>query len=234
MRVKKFNCRPSLNKKISIPTRKDLIPIVNELKPVVVDKVFTVPELMETIGVFLGTRFRVDVTHGMAQEVDPNDIDLNAYYDSGLDEAGETSIELYLITNPLDEVIILNDKEFDEVAKRIVDSITHEIIHMKQCRSRDFLELENKFAFVDIEDEQLESQMYLANPDELDAYAHNIAEELLECPNCRSILENPAGTKLRESVNLWAYLQTFEKDLSHPVLKKLLKKVYKNISTRLK
>jgi hypothetical protein len=229
MKIKKFNCRPKLDKPVVIPTRKQLLPILNDLKSQLVDKVFTIEEIINLIGIYIGKRFRVDVVHGYAQEVDQNDIDLNAYYDSGHDEAGETSIELYLITNPLDKTILLNEEEFDCVAKRIVDSITHEIIHMKQSRSRDFLEIES-FEHAQVDDEQLENKLYLGNLDEVDAYAYNIAEELLECSNYKKKLENPSTVTTRESANLWAYIQTFES--GHPVLKRLLKKIYKNLSNR--
>ena len=230
MRIKKFNCKPTLKKKITIPTRKDLLPILNELKPQIVNRVFTVEEIIELLGVFIGRRFNVDVTHATAHEVNPGDIDLNAYYDSGLDEAGDTSIELYLVTNHLDETMILNEKEFDSVAKRIMDSISHEMIHMKQHRARDFLELDDKLAFVYADNDQLESQLYLGTPDEIHAYAFNIAEELAECPDLKKRLETPSKVGIDESLNLWAYLHTFEKDVEHPVMKRLLKKIYKNLA----
>jgi len=231
MKIKKFNCKPKLDKEVLVPSRKQILPIINELKPLILNRIFTVDEIVEIIGVFIGKRFKVDIVHARAPEVDLNDIDLNAYYDSGLDEAGDVSIELYIITNPNDEMITLDDKQFDVIAKRIADSIAHEMKHMKQSRARDWLEVE-RMDFAYAEDELLESQLYLGDPDEVDAYAYNIAEELLDCPNYRLKLEQPSTVTTKDSLNLWAYVHTFEGDFNHPVLKKLLKKVYKNLSNR--
>jgi hypothetical protein len=70
----------------------------------------------------------------------------------------------------------------------------------------------------------------LSDPDEIDAYAYNIATELREHPNPLSKIRNPAAVSVNDSINLWAYIQAFSKDLNNPVVKKLLKKVYKNLT----
>jgi hypothetical protein len=67
----------------------------------------------------------------------------------------------------------------------------------------------------------------LSDPDEIDAYAHNIATELREHPNPLSKLTNPASVSVNDNINLWAYVQAFNKDITHPTIKHLLKKIYK-------
>ena len=81
-----------------------------------------------------------------------------------------------------------------------------------------------------VDDELLESQLYLGDYNEVDAYAHNIAAELLDLPDYRAKLSTPSTIATTESVNLWAYMQAFSKDFSHPVLKRLLKKIYKHLN----
>jgi len=69
----------------------------------------------------------------------------------------------------------------------------------------------------------------LSDPDEIDAYAFNIAQELKVHPNPVQKLNQIKDIKLEDSINLWAYVQTFDKNPDHPVIKRLLKKIYKNL-----
>jgi hypothetical protein len=231
IKIKKFNCCPKLDKTVTVPTRKDVLEILNDLKPFIVDHCLSVDELIQDMGVFLSNRFNIDVKHAEATQVDQNDIDLNGYYDGGLDEAGDTPIEIYLITNPMQDIVLLDSDQFDIIARRIADTLSHEVIHMKQYRARDFLEVET-LEYNEFEDEEEENRWYLSSPDEINAYAYNIANELMDRNSYSQVIEKLNKVKeisIDDSVNLWAYVQAFSKDVNHPVLKKLIKKVYKSL-----
>ena len=230
-KLKKFNCCPKLGKEIKIPDRKIVLLILEELREHLVNQVMLTDEVVHTIGYHLGTRFRIDVSHAESIEIDHNDIDFNAYYDSGLDENGDISIELYIITNPDNDFIILDNDEFNSITRRCADSIIHEVIHMKQSRSRGFLEVDD-MAYCMVEDEQLESQLYLGSADEIHAYGYNIAYELLDKGDLQTSLkklEKVTSIKMEDSINLWAYVNTFGKEVDHPVLKRLIKRIYKSL-----
>lgn len=231
-KIKKFNCCPKLNKDVVVPTRKEILEILDDLKPFIVNQFLTIDEFVQDFGVFIGTRFNVDVKHAEASQVDPNDMELNGYYDGGLDEFGDIPIEVYMITNPMQDVIILDEEQFDSIARKIADTLSHEVIHMKQYRARDFLEVET-VGYVDLEeDSDEENRYYLSSPDEINAYAYNIANELLDHHEVTTVLEKlnkVSEIKIEDSINLWAYVQAFEKDTNHPVLKKLFKQVYKRV-----
>jgi hypothetical protein len=98
---------------------------------------------------------------------------------------------------------------------------------MYQARARNFLYVEHQARRNIQIDENL---VYLSDPDEIDAYAYNIATELHEHPTPLSRITNPAAVSVNDSINLWAYIQALSKDLKNPVVKKLLKKVYKNLT----
>lgn len=230
-KLKKFICSPKLNKPVIVPSRKIILDILEEIRPNVVHNVLTVEEISSGLGEFIGRKFRVDVSHAMTPEVEANDIELNGFYDSGLDEYGDVPIELYLVTNPNDQVIILDDEGFDIVMKRIADSLIHEVIHMKQSRARNFLEVDD-MAYTQVDDEIEEAQLYLGAADEIDAYGFNIACELLDNNDLQTSLkklEKPTAIKMEDSINLWAYIHTFAKDPNHPVIRRLVKRVYKNL-----
>jgi hypothetical protein len=229
-KVKTFNCSPKLNKPVIVPTRYEILPILDELREDVVNHFLLPEELVEIVAHFIGDRFNVDVKHAESAQVDQNDIDFNSYYDGGLDEVNEVPIEIYMITNPMQDIMVIDDVTFDAIIRRIADSLAHEVIHMQQYRARDFLEL-NIVTPDELSDEE-ETQLYLSDPDEINAYAHNIANELLEHGDVATVkhkLNNLKDITLKDSLNLWAYVNTFAKDTSHPVIKRLLKKVYQNL-----
>ena len=230
-KIKKFNCCPKLDKPVVVPTRKEILEIMDEIQPFIVNQFMSVDELIQDLGVFLGKRFNIDVKHAEAAQVDQNDIDLNGFYDGGLDEAGDIPIEIYLVTNPMQDVMLIDAEQFNIISRRIADTLSHEVIHMHQYRARDFLEVE-KIEYTEFEDEEEENRWYLSSPDEINAYAYNIANELLDKHNYPQVLEKLNKVKdisIEDSINLWAYVQAFSKDVNHPVLKRLIKKVYKSL-----
>lgn len=230
-KIKKFNCCPKLSKPVVVPTRKEVLDILDDIRPFIVNQFYSVDELIQDLGVFIGQRFNIDVKHAEATQVDQNDIELNGYYDGGLDEAGDVPIEVYLITNPMQDVMIIDEEGFDSIARKIADTLSHEVIHMKQYRARDFLEVE-KIEYTEFEDEEEENRWYLSSPDEINAYAYNIANELLDknsLPVVMEKLEKLKEIKIEDSVNLWAYVHAFEQNTDHPVLRKLIKQVYKSL-----
>jgi hypothetical protein len=231
-KIKKFNCCPKLSRPVIIPTRKDVLEILEDIKPHIVDRFFSVDELVQDLGMFIGQRFNIDVKHAEASQVDQNDIELNGYYDGGLDEAGDVPIEVYLITNPMQDVMIIDNSQFNLIARKIADTISHEVIHMSQFRARDFLEVE-RIEYTDVdEDYEEDERWYLSSPDEINAYAYNIANELLDKHDLPVVMEKLNKIKeisIEDSINLWSYVNAFEKNTSHPVMRRLIKKVYKSL-----
>ena len=236
-KIKKFNCCPKLSKTVTIPTRKEILEILDDLKPFIVNQFLSVDELIQDYGIFIGQRFNVDVKHAEAAQVDQNDIELSGYYDGGLDEVGDTAIEIFLVTNPMQDVMIIDDKQFNLIARKIADTLSHEVIHMQQYRARDFLEVEHVefgYNYVDEDelDEEEENRYYLSSPDEINAYAYNIANELLDTHAMPVVMEKLTKLKeikIEDSVNLWTYVHAFDRDSNHPVMKRLIKRVYKSL-----
>ena len=114
---------------------------------------------------------------------------------------------------------------------KIKDVMKHELLHMKQHRVRDFHPGRDGY----VNDQGMEYE-YMSRPDEIEAYAMNIADELK-----RAVGKEKAFDLLRSAVktstlkdkfdhllapDLMAYFVLFKYDPTHPVLKKLLKKIY--------
>jgi hypothetical protein len=227
LKTKKFNCAPALDDAVELPTREQVHSICQSLKGKIVSQVFSIDDLVYSIGKFVSRKFRVNVLHANAWEVEPTELNINAFYDPECDELGKPSIELILVTNPNDQYLILDEELWTLFVNRLADSLAHELIHMRQARARDFIFVEHR-AYREMEiDENL---TYLSDLDEIDAYAYNIATELKEHPNPLSKLDNPVAVSVNDSINLWAYMQAFSKDMKTPPIKRLLKKVYKHLT----
>ena len=227
MKLKKFNCSPKLSEEVVLPTREQIYEICKPIESKVVDQIFLVDELVFTVGQFVAKKFRVHVLHAKAWEVESTELNINAYYDPELDVQGKVSIELILVTNPNDSHLILDQSLWQLFLNRLADSLDHELIHMYQARSREFLHVENRARRGLEIDENL---AYLSDLDEIDAYAYNIATELREHANPLSKLINPATVSVNDSINLWAYIQAFSQNIQEPTIKRLLKKVYKHLT----
>ena len=114
------------------------------------------------------------------------------------------------------------------------DVIKHEQLHYSQYAKRDFIDTS---VGIDNRDSNYE---YMSRPDEIEAYAMNIADELvrkagkdgafdlLRMANKTAQFKDEMGNLL--SPNLFAYMAMWNFDSKHPVIKRLLKKVYEYIN----
>ena len=124
--------------------------------------------------------------------------------------------------------IILLDDGFDEYVKRILDSLGHELIHRGQARKRRY---KQQRGYKGPGKDKAERR-YLGHPDELEAHAYNIAQELLHKHDKDTIID--AFRKgdlniLKDSPNWQAYLYSFETS-DDPVVRKLIKFIFKYIN----
>ena len=164
-------------------------------------------------------------------DLESGSMNIGAHYDPDEDEEGGIPIHIDLF---------FSDKDNDELEwtkqgrkfflYKLKDVMKHELLHMKQHRARDFHPGRDGY-----DNRSLEYE-YMTRPDEIEAYAMNIADELT-----RHVGKEDALTLLRMakktaqfkteighflSPDLLAYFSLFDYDASHPVIKRLLKKIY--------
>lgn len=153
---------------------------------------------------------------------------VNAFYDPEDDRTHETPIEV-LIHHSFDPNDLFHNHQISEFLVQIYDAVVHELRHQQQSRQR------NYHTFSDHAQEPFSK--YLADPDELDAYALSIAIELLRVmPVYRAqkymtrmaVLSKLKHSAVLVSPNLRAYVQHFN---NNPLLKRLAKKVYKHLNS---
>ena len=162
-----------------------------------------------------------------------NDMNLNAAYDPWDDEEEMDPYSIELLFNPKNKNKIQFDQDtLEEIKYRLIDALEHEMIHSLQYQRRDFKQ-QRDYRSKDRE------QKYLGNQDEIEAFAKNISSELLRHADKEQAVDMlrsvNSTTELRDklgnllSPNLVGYLRAWDFNTRHPVIKKLLKKVYNYI-----
>jgi hypothetical protein len=167
--------------------------------------------------------------------VDKGDMNASAYYDQDADQDGDIpfGIELYF-SDKEDQRMTINNP--DPLVDRVTDMMKHEMLHQRQAQARDY---EDHSAGKDKRDGNYE---YMSRGDEIEAYAMNIADELvkktskkeainlLRMANKTAQFKDEMGNFL--SPELFGYMAMWDFDSKHPVIKRLLKKIYQYINMR--
>jgi hypothetical protein len=160
-----------------------------------------------------------------------NEFYINAFYDLDADKNNECSIEV-IIYHDIDTDMFFEHSQVGQFLVQLYDAVVHELHHQEQGRKRKYHP--NPY-IVDLSC----NESYLRDPDEIDAYALSIAIELIRnLGRSRSIqylhrasrLANVRPKGLYASPNLFTYFKTFG-TVQHPVIRKLIKKVFLNLET---
>jgi hypothetical protein len=162
------------------------------------------------------------------KDLDNSHFYVMAYYDSDDDFNQEIPIEVFIHHN-FDDRARFQEHQITEFLIQIFDAVVHELCHQQQSRKRNY----EIFGHPGTEN----YKKYLADPDELDAYALSISIELLRVmPKSRiqtymtriGILAKMKQGNSLVSPNLHSYFGHFK---NTNLIKRLSKKIYKNIES---
>ena len=121
----------------------------------------------------VGKKFGIEVTFKFVPSLTKDDMSANAYYDQEDDIEGDPSITIELLMSAENRNgINIDSKGFDALTFNLSKVIAHEMLHKSQASNRGFVK-PFKVSFTD------PKQEYLGRSDEIEAYAHNIAVDLL-------------------------------------------------------
>jgi hypothetical protein len=184
--------------------------------------------ITKTRKVFKRDGFDLTIKTKREKDWDPSKWYIMAYYDSENDLSGETPIEVVVHHN-LDGTEEFGPHQVTNFLIEIFDAVVHEHRHQYQNKRRNYQDFE--------EIVYKPYDAYLANQDELDAYAVSIAIELLRTLDAdraqRRMSKISIMSKMRTGANLSspilrAYIGHFG---LNPITKKLAKKVYYHLQT---
>jgi hypothetical protein len=188
-----------------------------------------ITKFYSTLSKIVRTYFPVKISKGKDPEVDFGYCYVGGAYYSDLDKAKQRCIEVVFLFNPFENKITMSSKRYHRMCYLIADTILHEIIHMRQYRRRKFKEIPAYESKAELRKKR-DEQTYLGNTDEIDAYSFNIACELMTKFDCdqqaviKYLNQNQKG--FRRRYNGWRmYLKTFDYDNSHPIIRRLQKKI---------
>ena len=170
----------------------------------------------------------------LSPNVDKGDMNASAAYEQDDDEDGEIPFEITLVFSKKEDRMAINDP--NPLINRILDMMKHEMIHQKQARARDFED------HTQGKDKRNMNYEYMSRPDEIEAYAMNIADELyrkvgkedaialLRMAKKTAQFKDEMGQFL--SPDLFAYMGMWNFDSKHPVIKRLLKRIYQYLTSQ--
>jgi len=208
----------------------DIIRAMAPARSKIVSKSIKPQNIAKIVERTIGKKFDLEVTSEYAASLDGGEMSANAYYDQEAELEGDPPIHIELIFSNKDKKGMDMDAEgFDELSKQVAKVVVHELLHKSQANARNFIE-KKPFKVKNVSmPQQAKSQQYLGDSDEIEAYGHNIAVDLLRNygsqRNALIALKNFIRIGPDKSPDLYAYLIAFGMDKNHPVLKKLIKKI---------
>ena len=153
-------------------------------------------------------------------------------YYSDYDQAGRRQIEIIFSYHPSDHELTITKHGWVKICQLFADTVLHEIVHMKQYRARGFKTINGYDSTAHAIAARVD-QSYYGHTDEIGAFGFNIACELNSRfkgskVNIADYLNsNPKRHHTRGSYT--AYLDAFGWDYSHPVIKKLKRKILQQL-----
>lgn len=180
--------------------------------------------IQQALKKFFYSRFNFRVVNRRMKKVEKDIIYVGGCYRNELDQEHLPSIEIQFFYTPKLKKCALDAKSLKRFAIVTVDTILHEIIHMRQYRSRNFKEIPG-YKSTAYSSNQRREQNYLGDRDEIGAYAFNLACELWDKfgqNHNRSIQWLDTDDWKRDPKNtFYTYMVTFDGDHNHKVIKKL-------------
>jgi len=204
----------------------DLYKIMLEISPKVQNKPLSPQQFHRIAAANLRKHLPIIVVLKYNKIVRPRLIYMGGAYHPSLDQAGKKCIEINFNYDPLKTELKLTPIRMHKISVLFADTMLHEIIHMRQYRSRDY-EANSSYPSKVLNQKKRDEQSYLGNPDEIEAYSFNIACELIRKYNSdQQKASDHLDLEYRLSKdNFSKYLRMFDKDHTHPVIIKLKKMV---------
>ncbi len=195
----------------------------------IVGKVLLIEEIHKILSSNIKQHLPVKIKMLRSAEQESGSLYIGGCYYGDQDEENEKKfIEIVLSYFVWDEFLKISNYRFRRLCEVFADTVLHEIIHMRQYRTRNWKYIPGYESAAHLA-KQRKNQNYYGHPDEIGAYAFNIACELYDrfgtnWQAAKRYLDSNMALKHKRS-NYIRYLKTFDCNHNHPVIKKLKKKV---------
>lgn len=212
----------------SVWDKPSIIDMVEMVRDRVVNQTLTIDRFHNIITTHIKKYMPLRSRKSKELQVEPTYVWVGGMYYTDYDFERQKSIELCLAYSLADKSITYTGRRFKRLCNRIADVLLHEIIHMRQARKRKFKNLPGYSSTAE-STKQRQEQNYLGDPDEVDAYAFNMACELNEKfrSDMRSIVNylNEDQKSKKRHYDTWrTYLRAFNWDQNHRITRKIKKR----------
>jgi len=207
--------------------RSTLYSILNEARKRIVGQKLSIEEIHKILAKQIKKHLPIRVKLARSAEQEHGIIYIGGcYYADDDEEYEDKCIEIIFSYFVWDQHLKITSWRWARMCELFADTMLHEIIHMRQYRTRNFKTLPG-YESTAYSAQQRRNQNYYGHPDEIGAYAFNIACELYEHfgSNKKAIqkfMDGNQSNRHRRSTFL-RYVKTFGQD--HPVMKRLKRKV---------
>jgi hypothetical protein len=209
--------------------RNQLCAILNDVKKKVVGHTLLIEDLHKILANQIRKNLPVRVKLLRNSEQEHGIIYIGGCYYGDQDEEFESRyVEIVLSYFIWDEYLKITQHRWKRMCEVFADTVLHEIIHIRQYRTRKWKNIPGYCSSAE-SSKQRKEQIYYGHPDEIGAYAFNIACELYDrFGNNQNLsikyLNSNQAVRHRSSTYL-RYLKTFDMDHSHSIIRRLKKKV---------
>jgi hypothetical protein len=153
-------------------------------------------------------------------------------YDSVLDKKGKKKfIEIVLSYHPHDTEVCITNYRWRRLCSLFADTVLHEMIHMRQYRSRNFKDIPGYESTAYYHRQRMD-QEYYGHRDEMGAFSFNIACEMIDRFGYNpwtigNYMDNINGRTKRGTFT--KFLSTFDWDHDHIKVRQMKQKIMKQL-----
>lgn len=200
----------------------------------IVGKKLPIKDLQKIIGSHIKANLPVSVIRKQSDYTQkPGLVYMGGAYYSDYDKKGYTRhIAIVLSYHPLDTIVKLTEYRWSRLCQLFADTILHEIVHMRQYRSRNFKSIPG-YESTAYYHKQRVDQEYYGDRDEMGAFSFNIACDMVDRfgPDRKSIQKymDSMQAKRHKRTSWHQYLSAFDWNHNHKIVRQMKKKVLHNL-----
>ena len=205
-------------------TRSNLYSIFYSLNSEIVGKELSPSQIQKRINKHIKKYLPIKLKKCIHAPTTKGYVFMGGVYYSDLDKKSKPAIEVNFNYNPTDLKLKITNHKFKRLASRFADTVMHEMIHMRQFRSRNFKMIPGYQSTAELAKERKE-QEYYGDTDEMGAFAFNTACELIDRfgydPN--AIGKYLDSNRAKRHKNSWwhHYLKTFNWNHNHRIIRRM-------------
>lgn len=208
--------------------RYNLYSMLNKVGPRIVGKRLPVAQIHKILTTHIKAHIPIRVRYKEDAGQEPGLIYIGGTYYSDYDKSGRRQIEVILSYCLFDEYLRISKSRWSRICSLFADTILHEVIHMRQYRTRNFKAIPGYESTAHLA-KQRKDQEYYGDKDEMGAFSFNIACELVDKfgydPSAIWAYIDSNHCKRNKRSTYLRYLRAFDFNHNHKIIRKIKRKI---------